>query len=277
MKHILNDLSEQEKNSIREQHTGGMKVMTENFNKLLNSKLGDVKPLNEQTRTPIQNKSAQTNVANQSRTVKVDRGVADFTNIPNDKIQGMVNSYAVLYNKTVKGEASGAINDYGIFQRFPDEFNPYKFLKNPNDSNLGNVFLAIQNFCNGTDNSLATKFKTVKPKLENPFAFFTKPVELGALIDWWNNPVNNLIIEMFIGTYIFVPENGNIFRNQRTKQVKTIVPQDFLTAFNEIQAESFDIYAHGPSKNSAVFVNGGKGYKYVKTANGYVLSEYGQE
>jgi hypothetical protein len=45
MKHILNDLSEQEKNSIREQHTGGMKVMTEDFSKLINSKLGDSKPL----------------------------------------------------------------------------------------------------------------------------------------------------------------------------------------------------------------------------------------
>ena len=50
MKHILNNMSEQEKNSIREQHTGGMKVMTENFNKLINSKLGDSKPLvNEQS------------------------------------------------------------------------------------------------------------------------------------------------------------------------------------------------------------------------------------
>ena len=45
MKHILNNLSEQEKNSIREQHTGGMKVMTEGFSKLINSKLGDVKPI----------------------------------------------------------------------------------------------------------------------------------------------------------------------------------------------------------------------------------------
>jgi hypothetical protein len=45
MKHILNDLTEQEKNSIREQHTGGMKVMTESFSKLINSKLGDVKPI----------------------------------------------------------------------------------------------------------------------------------------------------------------------------------------------------------------------------------------
>lgn len=50
MKHLLNDLSEQEKNSIREQHKGGMKVMTESFSKLINSKLGDSKPLvSEQT------------------------------------------------------------------------------------------------------------------------------------------------------------------------------------------------------------------------------------
>lgn len=60
MKHILNDLSEQEKNSIREQHTGGIKVMTESFSKLINSKLGDSKPLvseqveemDEQTQMP---------------------------------------------------------------------------------------------------------------------------------------------------------------------------------------------------------------------------------
>ena len=45
MKHILNDLSNEEKNSIREQHTGGMTVMTESFSKLLNAKLGDAKPL----------------------------------------------------------------------------------------------------------------------------------------------------------------------------------------------------------------------------------------
>jgi hypothetical protein len=45
MKHLLNNLSEEEKNTIREQHAGGMKVMTENFLKLINSKLGDVKPL----------------------------------------------------------------------------------------------------------------------------------------------------------------------------------------------------------------------------------------
>jgi hypothetical protein len=49
MKHLLNDLTEKEKNSIREQHTGGMNVVTKNFSKLINTKSGDVKPLvNEQ-------------------------------------------------------------------------------------------------------------------------------------------------------------------------------------------------------------------------------------
>ena len=50
MKHLLNNLTEEEKNAIREQHTGGMKVMNENFSKLVNTKLGDVKPMvNEET------------------------------------------------------------------------------------------------------------------------------------------------------------------------------------------------------------------------------------
>ena len=45
MKHLLNNLTEEEKNSIREQHTGGMNVVTENFSKLINTKSGSVKPL----------------------------------------------------------------------------------------------------------------------------------------------------------------------------------------------------------------------------------------
>lgn len=42
MKHLLNNLTEEEKNSIREQHEGGMKVMNENFHKMVNKKLGHV-------------------------------------------------------------------------------------------------------------------------------------------------------------------------------------------------------------------------------------------
>ena len=47
MKHLLNNLSEEEKNSIREQHTGGMKVNTENFRKLVKTKQGNVKLISE--------------------------------------------------------------------------------------------------------------------------------------------------------------------------------------------------------------------------------------
>jgi hypothetical protein len=53
MKHILNNLTEQEKRAILEQHSGGMKVMTEKFSQLIESKLGDVKPiLSEQSPEP---------------------------------------------------------------------------------------------------------------------------------------------------------------------------------------------------------------------------------
>jgi len=55
MKHILNNISEEEKNAIREQHTGGMKLNTEKFKKLLETKQGDSKPLvSEQIQDRIQ-------------------------------------------------------------------------------------------------------------------------------------------------------------------------------------------------------------------------------
>lgn len=54
MKHLLNYLTEEEKNSIRNQHTDSLKVMTENFSKLVNTKSGDVKLyLNEDDKLPV--------------------------------------------------------------------------------------------------------------------------------------------------------------------------------------------------------------------------------
>jgi hypothetical protein len=52
MKHILNDISQEEKNSILEKHTGGKKLMIENFNNLVNNKLGTVKTLINEELTP---------------------------------------------------------------------------------------------------------------------------------------------------------------------------------------------------------------------------------
>lgn len=49
MKHLLNNLSEEEKQSILEQHNGGMKVFSENFKRLIGHKSGTI--LNEQPQT----------------------------------------------------------------------------------------------------------------------------------------------------------------------------------------------------------------------------------
>lgn len=53
MKNILKNMSQEEKQAILEQHKGGKTINTEKFSKLLESKLGDVKPLTEQTLKPI--------------------------------------------------------------------------------------------------------------------------------------------------------------------------------------------------------------------------------
>ena len=59
MKHLLNDMSFEERQNIREQHTGGMKVMSDSFRRLVNGKLGDSKPLvseqvtGDTTTTPV--------------------------------------------------------------------------------------------------------------------------------------------------------------------------------------------------------------------------------
>ena len=49
MKHLFNNISKEEKDNILKQHSGGMKVMSENFNRLMGAKHGNAKPLiNEQ-------------------------------------------------------------------------------------------------------------------------------------------------------------------------------------------------------------------------------------
>ena len=49
MKHLLNNISEEEKQSILEQHKGGMKIFNENFNKMVNKKLGHVELFEQQS------------------------------------------------------------------------------------------------------------------------------------------------------------------------------------------------------------------------------------
>ena len=76
MKHLLNNLSEEEKNSIREQHTGGMKVFNENFNNLVESKLGNVKPL-------ISEQSNDGYYKSLKEKIKKTFGISDFCSVSN--------------------------------------------------------------------------------------------------------------------------------------------------------------------------------------------------
>jgi hypothetical protein len=45
MKHLLNDISQDDKNSILEQHVGGIRLESDNFFNMVNKKLGEVSPL----------------------------------------------------------------------------------------------------------------------------------------------------------------------------------------------------------------------------------------
>ena len=77
MKHILNNLSEQEKNSIREQHKDVIEINTSRFHKLLESKLGDSKPLlSEQKKTLTFDMTAQKMLR--------DMGFKDMSPLPRD-------------------------------------------------------------------------------------------------------------------------------------------------------------------------------------------------
>jgi hypothetical protein len=95
MKHILNNLSNEEKNSIREQHTGGMRVVTENFHKLLGSKLGDVRPLvSEQILPGLSSGNSAKAVADIFKScagvkVSVDPKVKQSTDFIYNAIQGL--------------------------------------------------------------------------------------------------------------------------------------------------------------------------------------------
>ena len=73
MKHILNNITDKEKQSILEQHTGGMKVVNENFLKLVNTKLGDIKPLVNEQMTPSPKEEVR-KIFNKAKSVKAYSG-----------------------------------------------------------------------------------------------------------------------------------------------------------------------------------------------------------
>ena len=130
MKHILNNLSEEEKNAIREQHEGGMKVMTENFSKLLNSKLGDVKPLvNEQQVDRVINASVMGGPIGAAIAIANGSGVSDQK----------VKSLCELCKKT-----KAPITQVG--NRMADDIRDSVQGMGTNEKNINNVFASLRSF-----------------------------------------------------------------------------------------------------------------------------------
>ena len=126
MKHILNDLSEQEKNSIREQHTGGMKVMTESFSKLINSKLGDSKPL-------VSEQTALGRLGNAMEiTGQLVKNVANI--LPNNILANMARSAIIgdakTFNQVLDQEKSRLGQDYTKLKNALTQGDITKTLKN---------------------------------------------------------------------------------------------------------------------------------------------------
>jgi hypothetical protein len=118
MKHILNNLTEEEKKTIREQHTGGIKIVNENFSKLINATLGDSKPLvNEQSEYTV--KRIQKLVADgykETSQINLPDGVYQmggagyqvYIMSPTD--ENVFTGYVILTENGIRGVWQGPIN-----------------------------------------------------------------------------------------------------------------------------------------------------------------------
>lgn len=93
MKHLLNDMTEKEKNAIREQHTDRIKIDTSRFKSLMESKLGDVKTLVEQPTNNGMSTMFDLFPADKSINFYLDSGNTKFIG------QGKVNQLATRLDK----------------------------------------------------------------------------------------------------------------------------------------------------------------------------------
>lgn len=120
MKHLLNNLSEDEKKSIRNKHLGGMKVTTNKFHKLITEKSGNIKPL----------LSEQNDFLDESYVRPlIDKGFKEVTeiNLPDGEYvkngsgyqinimssDNKFTGYSLVVNRGIRGEWSGPITVTG--------------------------------------------------------------------------------------------------------------------------------------------------------------------
>jgi hypothetical protein len=103
-------MSEEEKNSIREQHTGGRNLMIENFNKLISTKSGDVKPLvNEQYKEPV--KTFDPVLSKMAKSTSVDESLERWGSEIGSKLKG---TQVIGYEVDTQGKPKGDPKSYFI-------------------------------------------------------------------------------------------------------------------------------------------------------------------
>jgi hypothetical protein len=124
MKHLLNNLSSDEKNRIREQYEGGMSIDTSKFKKLLETKLGDAKPL-------VNEDNSFGNWMSQgigSATYDRDMGrVSDsLRDLEREKEEDRKNYWTPIYNtETGRGWTPESLSDYVLNKygvEIPEEY-----------------------------------------------------------------------------------------------------------------------------------------------------------
>jgi len=140
MKHLLNNISQEEKNRILEQHTGGMKVISNSFSRLVNGKLGDSKPLiSEQEQTTGITRNKEYYESNYFRESDLTFKVGDIykvTRIDGSHVRFKINKVKFGYKEKVdpikypdffdaQAEIDGIV--LGIFGKYkPDETGGFR-------------------------------------------------------------------------------------------------------------------------------------------------------
>jgi hypothetical protein len=99
MKHLLNNLGEEEKNSIREQHAGGMKINTEKFGKLVEAKQGDVKQYTSmRVNESVEDPNLEMNKT-YDKMVKREKIVEERSEVDKEMILSLILKYAAYFGK----------------------------------------------------------------------------------------------------------------------------------------------------------------------------------
>lgn len=134
MKHLMNDLSIEEKNRIREQHEGGMKIDTSRFRKLMESKLGNSKPLVSESGSMYSDFDLERMRSGEDMTYTSNKGdlrtdimkMIHNSNSPNEDIISTLRSIADEMESSSK-----------VYNRFRDE-NKREFEASISERNLKN-------------------------------------------------------------------------------------------------------------------------------------------